>query len=255
MDQKNFDNDYRTEDDCLQYIFDLKWKNGFSCFKCGHTKSWKGRTHFNRRCSKCRYDESALANTVFHKLKIPLKTAFGITFNILFFKTGVSSPDLARRFRINQKSAWYFSRKLQQALSSAKPEKCTNISGRRSLSIDSIIVSGRKSGSNGLQQVHLEVEEFEDSNYEGPQMRGEISMPNGEEKEASELLKGKFNQPNPSIKVWNFKVGLTGTHHHCSEKYMQGYKDEFMLKYNYRNRLKRLWPDIMIRLVQRSPRK
>ncbi len=39
-----FRTQFKTADDCYTYLFDLKWKNGYKCSKCGHNKSYKGRT-------------------------------------------------------------------------------------------------------------------------------------------------------------------------------------------------------------------
>ncbi|MFO0321861.1 MAG: transposase, partial [Bacteroidota bacterium] len=28
---------FKTDSDCLDYLYELKWKNGFECRKCKHT--------------------------------------------------------------------------------------------------------------------------------------------------------------------------------------------------------------------------
>ena len=101
----------KEKDDCKQYLFDLTWKNGYQCRRCGCTKSHKGKTRFHLRCQRCCYDESVTANTVFHKLKIPLLKAFGMSLRIAVKKKGMSTTELAREFSINQKSSWLFKRK------------------------------------------------------------------------------------------------------------------------------------------------
>ncbi|RYG40585.1 MAG: IS1595 family transposase [Chitinophagaceae bacterium] len=72
MQLEEFNQTFRTEDDCKQYLFDIKWKKGYECRKCYRTKFWKGRTQFHARCSTCGYDESITSHTVFHKIQIPL---------------------------------------------------------------------------------------------------------------------------------------------------------------------------------------
>ncbi|MCK4287884.1 MAG: transposase [Bacteroidales bacterium] len=64
---KQFDLKFSDENKCLQYLADLKWKDGFVCRKCGHTNFCKGKTPFSRRCTKCKHDESATSHTVFHQ--------------------------------------------------------------------------------------------------------------------------------------------------------------------------------------------
>lgn len=69
---------YSTEEACLSYLIKHKWGDGFSCNRCGHSVSVKGRKWYYRRCRQCKYDESATANTLFHNLKFPIQKAFGM---------------------------------------------------------------------------------------------------------------------------------------------------------------------------------
>ena len=55
------------------------------------TKSHKGKTRFHLRCQSCGYDESVTSHTVFHKPKIPLLKAFGMTFRLAVKKKGMST--------------------------------------------------------------------------------------------------------------------------------------------------------------------
>jgi hypothetical protein len=41
--------------DCLKYLADEKWGNGFVCRKCGHTHSCAGKATQSRQCTCCRY--------------------------------------------------------------------------------------------------------------------------------------------------------------------------------------------------------
>jgi hypothetical protein len=58
--------------DCLKYLADEKWGNGFVCRKCGHTHSCAGKATQSRQCTCCRYVESPTAQTLFHKVKFDL---------------------------------------------------------------------------------------------------------------------------------------------------------------------------------------
>jgi Transposase zinc-ribbon domain len=44
---QQFNKFFKNEDDCKQYLFDLKWKEGYKCRRCGFTKSYKGKTSFH----------------------------------------------------------------------------------------------------------------------------------------------------------------------------------------------------------------
>jgi len=40
---QQFNKFFQNEDDCKQYLFDLKWRDGYQCRKCGCKK----RAHIN----------------------------------------------------------------------------------------------------------------------------------------------------------------------------------------------------------------
>ncbi|RYF97584.1 MAG: hypothetical protein EOO07_39415, partial [Chitinophagaceae bacterium] len=61
--KEDFEAKFVNEHDCLQFLYDIKWKGGFRCRRCGNTKCWNGRTKFHSRCTGCDYDESVTANT------------------------------------------------------------------------------------------------------------------------------------------------------------------------------------------------
>ena len=71
-----FQQKFTDRNECLQYLAELKWKDGYVCKKCGCKSFTKGYHPFARRCAGCRYDESASAHTVFHNLKFSLQKAF-----------------------------------------------------------------------------------------------------------------------------------------------------------------------------------
>lgn len=62
----------------LRFLNDNKWNGGYECRKCGNKKSCDGNSKFSRRCTKCRYDESITAFTIFHRCKFPLEHALYI---------------------------------------------------------------------------------------------------------------------------------------------------------------------------------
>lgn len=105
---------FKSEKSCFDYLISCKWSMGFKCRRCAHSEFGKGKKWHHRRCKKCRYDESATANTLFHKLKFPIKKAFEITFELMRNESGLSTCEISRRFGIQQSTAWFFKRKVQQ---------------------------------------------------------------------------------------------------------------------------------------------
>lgn len=135
---------FSTDRACLEYLIELKWEDGFTCRKCSHERSVKGRKWYYRKCQKCKYDESATANTLFHKVKFPLSKAFGIVYQLSTMKKGISSCELAFQWGIHQETAWYFKRKVQQAMCLAdRPLLEFNVE------VDETVIGGREVGMQG----------------------------------------------------------------------------------------------------------
>lgn len=111
-----FNRRFKDDNDCLIYLSDIKWKDGYSCKKCGNDKFSIGKKPQNRRCTKCNYDESPTVGTLFEKLKFSILIAFHIVFKISTKKKGMSSLELSNEFELRQKTCWSFKLKIQQAM-------------------------------------------------------------------------------------------------------------------------------------------
>jgi hypothetical protein len=106
--------------DCLKYLADEKWGNGFVCRKCGHTHSCAGKATQSRQCTCCRYVESPTAQTLFHKVKFDLLKAFYIVYFVSTNKKGITSTELSRKLNLRQKTCWGFKRKVMKAMESSE---------------------------------------------------------------------------------------------------------------------------------------
>ena len=71
-----FHSRFKTDDDCFDYLAKLKWEKGFECKRCSHTSCRAGNTARDKRCLGCGYEESVTAQTIFHKIKFSLHSAF-----------------------------------------------------------------------------------------------------------------------------------------------------------------------------------
>ncbi|MCE1199843.1 MAG: transposase [Marinilabiliales bacterium] len=109
---------FQSDEQCLAFLADLKWQEGFVCRKCGHTNFCPGKTPHSRRCTKCKSEESATAGTLFHNCKFPVSKAFYIAFNVCRGNQDISSYELARRLALRQMTCWQFKSRIKTALAS-----------------------------------------------------------------------------------------------------------------------------------------
>ncbi len=116
VDFGEFSQIYPDKDACLSYLANLKWAGGYQCRKCGHEKYCDGREPHSRRCTKCRYVESATAYTLLQKCKFSIIKAFYAVFLIYTHKGNYSSQELSRLLDLRQGTCWSFSQKVLEAM-------------------------------------------------------------------------------------------------------------------------------------------
>jgi predicted Zn-ribbon and HTH transcriptional regulator len=107
---------FTNDDKCLEFLATVKWANGFECRKCGNTNSCPGKVPHSRRCTRCKNEESATANTLFHNCKFEISKAFFIAYNVCKGETDLSSYELASKLSLRQMTCWKFKHKIQQTI-------------------------------------------------------------------------------------------------------------------------------------------
>lgn len=275
---------FTTEDACLSYLSGMKWASGYICKRCGYSNYCKGKKEFNRRCTKCRYDESPTAGTMFDKVKFSLLIAFHIAFKIATKKKGMSSLELSQEYELRQKTCWEFKWKIQQAMASSLQYPLTG-----TVQVDEFIVGGpeeqkrgRSKGAkklivlaievleNGVGRAYAEIIENASSKELGSFLEKYVSPKANiitDEWKGYVPLKKKFinlkqiksddgkNFSDLHIHVMNIKGWLRGIHHHCSKERIQGYLDEYHYRYNRRQNMGSIFDLLLKRMVENEPKR
>ena len=112
---KEFEEKFSTDLKCLEFLAAVKWKKGFVCTKCGHSRYCKGKVPFSRRCTRCKHEESASSHTFFHGCKIPFRDAFKIT-SLVCHDPAISTYKLADMLKIRQMTCWKMKNKIIKCL-------------------------------------------------------------------------------------------------------------------------------------------
>lgn len=273
---------FHDNESCFLYLSELKWENGFCCPRCGHAERYKGRTYYYRRCQQCQYDESVTANTIFHKLKIPMLKAFHMAFRISAKKKGMSTYELATEVGVQQKTAWLFKRKLQAAMQQDNSLKLkgdvdadeTIIGGRiakkqgRSLEDKSalLVVAERlpdgRTGNLRMQQI----QDFSARTLKAglTTMVDDNATITTDRLSSYKVLAKEMNiipvfsnlgksQEELHKQIMLFKSWLRGIHHRCLKQYLFAYADEYVFRFNQRNNRPNIFHRIMGKIVQGQP--
>lgn len=280
-----FNERFKTEEDCRNYLLELKWGKGFRCSRCSCKKAVRSKTWYYRRCKSCNYDESATAGTLFHKLKFPLLKAFHMLFRISINKKGSSSVQLAKEFGVNQKTAWLFRQKAQVAMKrSGKtvlkgkvhvdeftvggPE--AGAPGRSDSSKNKVILSMESRGTRWKRSIGLAyaecIEDYSADSFR-PFFRSTIDPSAQVETDGFstyQALKDEFKItqyysnkglrfPKLHCLIMNIKSWLRGIHHKCGYKFMQKYLDEFIFRFNRRNSQAGIFHTLVQRFMLAKP--
>lgn len=120
VDFEEFSRIYPDKDSCNLFLSDLKWKDGYNCRKCKNTHFYTGHIAFSKRCSKCGYEESVTAYTVFQNTRIPINKAFYMIFLIYSSKGKISSHKLAEILNIRQSTCWTYGSKIKLLMEERK---------------------------------------------------------------------------------------------------------------------------------------
>jgi transposase-like protein len=107
---------FRTDDDCWNYLFEMRWPKGFTCPKCNSNRYWiteKKLIH----CVACEHQASVTAGTIFHGTRKPLTLWFHIIWWVVAQKTGASAYNLTDFMGFGSyRTAWTWLHKLRRAM-------------------------------------------------------------------------------------------------------------------------------------------
>lgn len=139
-----FETRFSTEESCRDYLFQLRWPDGFACPRCSHEKAWPiGSTLF--QCAKCGYRTSVIAGTVFQDTKKPLQLWFRAIWHLTSQKYGANALGLQRVLGLGSYHiAWTWLHKLRRAM--VRPGRA-RLSG--TVQVDEVYIGGAKPGKRG----------------------------------------------------------------------------------------------------------
>lgn len=104
------------EQAAIDHFAAIRWKNGAFCPHCQSERVYHfsdGRTH---KCGNCRKRFSIRVGTIFEDSKLPLRKWLLAIWLITSHKKGIASTQLAKDIGITQKSAWFVTQRLREAI-------------------------------------------------------------------------------------------------------------------------------------------
>jgi len=141
-----FEDTFSSEEACREYLFRLRWPEGFVCPHCQGGKCWlTGRALLV--CRDCGYHASVKAGTIFEGSRKPLRSWFQAIWWVTSQKTGASALGLQRVLGLGSyQTAWTWLHKLRRAM--VRPGRDC-LSGR--VEVDETYLGALETGKQGRE--------------------------------------------------------------------------------------------------------
>ena len=264
---RDFENQFPTDDSCLEYLKVTRWSDGVFCEKCQ-----KVTNHYriaNRKvysCEFCGSHISPTAGTIFHKSNTPLRSWFHAIFLMASTKTGISAKQLQRELGVTYKTAWRMFGQVRKLMA----EDVNPLSGH--VEVDETYVGGKRPGKRGRgaagKTVVMGLVERDGKAITKvvPNVKSATLLPMIQARVAKEDKTIVFTDELPSYNkvarlgyahqivqhaakqyvngiahvntvesLWStIKRGIDGVNHSVSPLYLQSYLDSYIYRYNHR---------------------
>lgn len=266
-----FTTQFASEEQCRKYLYQLRFRDGYICPKCGHGKAWpKGDMLFE--CAKCGRQTSVIAGTVFQGTRKPLKLWFTAIWWVTTQKNGASAMGLQRVLGLKSyTTAWTWLHKIRTAMVNPNRTKLSGV-----VEVDETYIGGEENdgkrgrGTENKSLVVIAVELLEGKNQLG-RVRMKV-VPDASKESLLGFIKGnvelgstvitdgwssyasideigyshvvpkKFEvadeknlMPHVHMIVSLLKRWLLGTHQGAvQEMHLQAYLDEYVFRFNRR---------------------
>lgn len=276
---------FDTEQACRDYLFRLRWSEGFRCPRCEGGHFWPVRSVL-MQCQQCGHQTSVTAGTIFQDTRKPLVDWFRAMYWLASQKNGASALGLQRVLGLGSyKTAWTWLHKFRRAMVRPGRDRLTGrvevdetyfggmeegVRGRQTERKSLIVIAAQEDGP-GIGRIRMKripdasadsltefVKEAIEPGHtvhtdgwagydplEGIGYGHDITFLKGKKESASELMP-RVHRIASLLKRW-----ILGTHQGAvSHEHLEYYLDEFTFRFNRRRSRNR--GKLFYRLVQQA---
>ena len=257
---------FRTEEQCFEHLKNIRWGDGFHCPRCGYTEAYFIEERKVFQCKHCRHQSSVTANTMFHRSHLPLRKWFWAIYLVGIDKRGCSASLLERFLEVHYQTAWLMIHKIRAAFQERNAKYMLDsviemddaffggsADGKRGRGADNktkVIVSVENRGKQAGFAKMTVVENLESATVEivAQQTARNRATIRTDGYSSYRVLAKHYNHDGKTVLpkeasimlpwvhklIGNAKSFLCGTYHGVSHKHLQRYLDEFCYRFNRR---------------------
>lgn len=142
--QMEFEEMFKTEQDCIDYLIAVRWPKGFECPECASIRYWK-KNKGRFACSDCHIETTVTNGTLFHKSTKPLRIWFRAIWWMVAQKNGVSAKGLQKILGLGSYlTAWTWLHKFRRLMVLSGRTKLQGV-----VEVDEVLVGGKRAGKRG----------------------------------------------------------------------------------------------------------
>ena len=263
---KQFDAQFPNNDACLDFLKAARWPDGVTCSQCQRvTNHYRIKARKVYGCEFCGTQVSPTADTIFHKSSTSLRSWFHAMFLMASTRTGISAKQLEREIGVTYKTAWRMFTQIRKLM----VQDGVTLFGE--IEVDETYIGGRRPGKPGrgaagktivagmverggqavvkvvpdvkartllpMIQRHVPTGQtvYSDEMLSYNRLSSLGYMHRTVQHSAKQYVVGKAHTNNIEGMWSNVKRGIDGVHHAVSPKYLQGYLDAYVYRFNHRS--------------------
>jgi len=263
-----FQEKFSTEESCRNYLYQMRWPNGFRCPICDHNRAYKITKRHLYECAECCYQASVTAGTIMHKTRTSLKIWFWAIYLMANDKRGASATQLSQQFAISYPTAWMMMHKIRKAMGDRDAQYtlaglvemddtlmgAPTEGGKRGRGTEKTKVVASLSFTKSGNPIYLKMNVVDDLKSSTITAIANKTIASGAKvstdlfrsynklsKEGYHHLPEEFDyENNPDHLKWlhtvisNAKAFIAGTYHGLDAKHLQAYLNEYCYRFNRR---------------------
>lgn len=115
---------FQDNQQAIEYLEQIRWRDGVICTKCGSNKTCKHREKTKTRwqCWNCHHIFSVTVGTIFHHSHVPLNKWFMLIALMLNAKKGLSAYQASRDLGIRRPTVWSMMHRIRNAMATDQGE-------------------------------------------------------------------------------------------------------------------------------------